>query len=59
MGIMVWPMEEFEADDGLASATVRASADEAVEQVFICTPTRSSPSASLAIVSCSSIAVPA
>ena len=38
MGIMVWPMEEFEADDGLASATVKASADEAVEQVFICTP---------------------
>ena len=38
MGVAVWPMEEFEADDVLASATVRASADEAVEQVFICTP---------------------
>ena len=38
MGVAVWPMEEFEADDGLASAAVKAAADEAVEQVFICTP---------------------
>ena len=38
MGVAVWPMEEFEADDGLASAAEKAAADEAVEQVFICTP---------------------
>ena len=38
MGVAVWPMEEFEADAGLASAAVKAAADEAVEQVFICTP---------------------
>ena len=38
MGVAVWPMEEFEADDGLASAAVKAAADEAVEPVFICTP---------------------
>ncbi|HJO38643.1 MAG: 5'-3' exonuclease H3TH domain-containing protein [Vicinamibacterales bacterium] len=38
MGVAVWPMREFEADDGLASATMRAVADERVEQVFICTP---------------------
>lgn len=38
MGVTVWPMVEFEADDGLASAADKAAADEAVEQVFICTP---------------------
>lgn len=38
MGIRVWPMVEFEADDALASATVRAAADKRVEQVLICTP---------------------
>ena len=38
LGIVVWPMVEFEADDALASAA-RLAADEArVEQVFICTP---------------------
>ena len=38
MGVMVWAMEEFEADDALASAARRASANPAVEQVIICTP---------------------
>jgi 5'-3' exonuclease len=38
MGVMVWPMVEFEADDALASAATKASLDERVEQVFICTP---------------------
>jgi len=37
-GIVVWPMVELEADDGLASAAGLASADVRVEQVIICTP---------------------
>ena len=37
-GILVWPMIEFEADDALASAAVKAAHDERVERVFICTP---------------------
>ncbi|HEV8038695.1 MAG TPA: 5'-3' exonuclease H3TH domain-containing protein [Bryobacteraceae bacterium] len=38
MGVMVWPMVEYEADDALASAAVKAAQDERVRQVFICTP---------------------
>lgn len=38
MGVMVWPMVEFEADDALASAAVRAAADPRVTQVRICSP---------------------
>jgi len=38
MGVLVWPMIEFEADDGLASAAVNAARDERVEQVLVCTP---------------------
>ncbi|MDG2305944.1 MAG: 5'-3' exonuclease H3TH domain-containing protein [Candidatus Binatia bacterium] len=38
LGIAVWPMVEFEADDGLASAAAVASADSRVKKVFICTP---------------------
>lgn len=38
LGVAVWPMVEFEADDALASAAVRAAADPAVGRVFICTP---------------------
>ena len=38
LGVMVWPMRELEADDGLASAVVHASGDTRVEQIFICTP---------------------
>ena len=38
MGVMVWPMVEFEADDALASAAARASRDEHVGQIVICTP---------------------
>lgn len=38
MGVVVWPMTYFEADDALASAADRASRDERVGQVFICTP---------------------
>jgi len=38
LGIAVWPMVEFEADDALAAAAAAASADERVERVIICTP---------------------
>jgi 5'-3' exonuclease len=38
LGVMVWPMVEYEADDALAAAAVRAAADPRVEQVIICTP---------------------
>ncbi len=37
MGVVVWPMVEFEADDALASAADRAARDPRVEQVLICT----------------------
>ena len=38
MGVLVWPMTYFEADDALASAAVKASQDEKADQVLICTP---------------------
>jgi 5'-3' exonuclease len=38
MGMVVWPMVYFEADDALASAAAKAASDERVRQVFICTP---------------------
>ena len=38
LGVTVWPMVEFEADDALAAAAERAAADPRVEQVIICTP---------------------
>jgi 5'-3' exonuclease len=38
MGVVVWPMTEFEADDALASAAALAAQDERVGQVVICTP---------------------
>lgn len=38
MGIVVWPMTYYEADDALASAAQRAASDARVEQVLICTP---------------------
>ncbi len=38
MGVVVWPMTDLEADDGLASAARLAAADPRVEQVLICTP---------------------
>src|SRR5580698_9058095 len=38
MGVVVWPMVEFEADDALASAAANAAKDDRVTQVFICTP---------------------
>jgi len=38
MGVVVWPMIRYEADDALASAAAKASQDDRVEQVIICTP---------------------
>ncbi|MGH7545234.1 MAG: 5'-3' exonuclease [Gemmatimonadota bacterium] len=38
MGVVVWAMEEFEADDALASAARLAALDADVEQVILCTP---------------------
>ena len=38
MGVAVWPMEELEADDGLASGAAQARLDRRVERVYICTP---------------------
>jgi 5'-3' exonuclease len=38
MGVVVWPMVYFEADDALASAAAKAASDQRVTQVMICTP---------------------
>ena len=38
LGVVVWPMVEFEADDALAAAATKAAKDKSVEQVVICTP---------------------
>ncbi len=38
LGVVVWPMVEFEADDALASAAALAAQDGRVERVIICTP---------------------
>ena len=37
-GITVFPMVEHEADDAMGAAAVKASADQRVERVLICTP---------------------
>jgi len=38
LGVVVWPMVDFEADDALAAAAAMAAADTRVEQVVVCTP---------------------
>lgn len=38
LGVTVWPMVEFEADDALATAAARFSMLKEVEQVVICSP---------------------
>jgi 5'-3' exonuclease len=38
LGVTVWPMVEFEADDALGAAAAMAAADARVAQVVICTP---------------------
>lgn len=38
LGLVVWPMIEFEADDALATAAHRWSHENGVEQVLLCSP---------------------
>jgi 5'-3' exonuclease len=38
MGLVTWPMVEFEADDALATGAARYAEDTRVEQVRICSP---------------------
>lgn len=38
LGIVLWPMVEFEADDALATAAQRLATDDTVERVLICSP---------------------
>src|SRR6266540_4941421 len=38
LGLVVWPMVEFEADDALASAAIRFRSEPGVDQVVICSP---------------------
>jgi 5'-3' exonuclease len=38
LGIVLWPMVEWEADDAIAAAADRFSADPAVERIVVCTP---------------------
>jgi 5'-3' exonuclease len=38
LGVAVWPMVEFEADDALAAAAAAAALDPRVDRVLICTP---------------------
>jgi 5'-3' exonuclease len=38
LGVVVWPMVEYEADDALAAAAARWQDDPAVERIWICTP---------------------
>jgi 5'-3' exonuclease len=38
MGLVVWPMVEFEADDALATAAARWAGAPGVERTWICTP---------------------
>jgi len=38
LGLVCWPMVEFEADDAIAAACERFAAEPAVEQVLVCTP---------------------
>jgi 5'-3' exonuclease len=38
LGIVLWPMVEFEADDAIAAAAIRFEDDPAVDKILICTP---------------------
>jgi 5'-3' exonuclease len=38
LGIVVWPMVEFEADDAMAAGAARFAAYDEVERIHICTP---------------------
>jgi 5'-3' exonuclease len=38
LGVVLWPMVEFEADDAIAAAADRWEATDGVDRIFICTP---------------------
>jgi 5'-3' exonuclease len=38
LGVAVWPMIDYEADDALAAGAAKAALDPAVDRVIICTP---------------------
>ncbi len=38
LGLVVWPMVEFEADDALATAAARFKNEDGVEQIVLCSP---------------------
>jgi 5'-3' exonuclease len=38
LGVVVWPMVKFEADDALATATARYKKSKRVDQIVICSP---------------------
>jgi len=38
LGIVLWPMVEYEADDAIAAAAERFAQDPRVERILICTP---------------------
>jgi 5'-3' exonuclease len=38
LGVVVWPMVEFEADDALGTAATRFKKSKSVEQILICSP---------------------
>ena len=38
LGVVVWPMVEFEADDAIATAAARWAGEPEVDQVVICSP---------------------
>ncbi len=38
LGIVLWPMVEYEADDAIAAAAVRFADDPRVERIIVCTP---------------------
>ncbi len=38
LGVIVWPMIEFEADDALATATARFKKEAGVKQIVLCSP---------------------
>ncbi len=38
LGLVVWPMVEFEADDALATAVKRFKSNTSVEQIVLCSP---------------------
>lgn len=38
LGLVVWPMLEFEADDALASAAMQFSRSRSVDKIYLCSP---------------------